>query len=55
MAIEKEATGSPDTDMGDTDTAEPLKSIDKSTGLRTGPPIAAQGGGIKKKRTPPSA
>jgi hypothetical protein len=54
MATEEEAKGSPDTDMHDTDTAEPLNTrIDKTTGLRTGSPIAVLGGGIEKtKRTP---
>jgi hypothetical protein len=52
MATEEEAKDSPDTDMDDNDTAEPLLKIDSITGLRAGSPIAARGGGIKKKRTP---
>jgi hypothetical protein len=52
MATEEEDKGSPDTDMDKTNTTEPLMGIDKNTGLRTGSPIAVQGGVIKKtKRT----
>jgi hypothetical protein len=50
MATEEEDKASPDTHMDDDDTAEPLLKIDSITGLRTGSPIAARGGGVKKKR-----
>jgi len=52
MATEEEDKASPDTDMDADDTAEPLLKIDSITGQRTGSPLVARGGVIKKKRTP---
>jgi hypothetical protein len=49
MTAEEGSQASSDKDMTETDATEPIRSIDKNTGNRTGPMIPRNGGGVKKR------
>jgi hypothetical protein len=49
MTAKEGSPASSDEDMTETDTIEPIRSINKNIGTRTGPLIPLKGGGIKKK------